>query len=153
MRINLISQFPYTSLQTDNPLCSFFISIPTSLATGNNVAIEHGLRTPNESFFQKSHIFWPIGQISLFQYSGKTIASTKTNDSSKESSVTQLSGTRNKSACKNQKTAGPTFRKKHIWEWDLILGRKELGIQSSRVRSPCNRECQSLSFNHVSLYF
>ena len=50
-----------------------------------------------DTHFQKSQIFWLIGQpgrillSSLSQYSGRTITSAETNDNSKESSDTQLS--------------------------------------------------------------
>ena len=69
---------------------------------------------------------------SLFQYSGSPI--TETNHISKESSKTQLTAAGDKRvaldkrAWQYQESALPTLRKKHIWDWDLILGLKEFGI-------------------------
>ena len=63
---------------------------------------------------------------SLFQYSGSAI--TETNHISKESSKTQLTAAGDKRAWQYQESAIPTLRKKHIWDWDLILGLKEFGI-------------------------
>ena len=40
------------------------MSILRSLVFTYSCLLDHGLRTPNESFFQIFQIFWPIGQIS-----------------------------------------------------------------------------------------
>ena len=66
---------------------------------------------------------------SLFQYSERTIASTVTNDTSAESSWSQLLGARHTRAWHDQEGVTPTFRKGHwkkkqIWRSKFRMQKK-----------------------------
>ena len=76
-----------------------------------------------ENFFQndtiftissKKYHFKKIFLLAFFQYSDRTVASTETNDTSAESSWSQLFGARRKRAWHDQEGAMPTCRKRTL---------------------------------------